>query len=73
MNRATLKVPKGTADRLSGAKLDMSADVGRQLTTGQAIDYLLAYWRITRGQAHLIEWGPDGVPCSPSNATSRPA
>lgn len=68
MNRATLKVPRGTADRLSGAKLGMSADAGRQLTTGQAIDYLLVHWAITRGQRHRIEFGPDGVPYSPSNA-----
>jgi hypothetical protein len=70
MTRATLKVSHETASRLAGAKRAISVDADRNLNTGQAIDYLLVHWAITRGQRHLIEFGADGVPYSPSNATA---
>ena len=68
MDRATLKVSPGTAARLRGAKIGMSADIDQQLTTSQAIDYLLAWWAVTRNQRHLIVIGRDGVPYAASSA-----
>jgi len=70
MNRATLKVSRGTADRLAGAKRGMSVDADRTLTIGQAIDYLLVHWAITRGQYPVIEFGADGVPYWDSDASA---
>lgn len=73
MDRATIKINRDTAGRLSRAKLGMSDDIGYQLNTSQAIDYLLAYWQLTRNQAHLIELGADGVVRSPLASNAQPA
>ncbi len=69
MDRVTVKIEPHIAARLRLAKVSISATVGQQLTTSQAIDYLLSHWAMTRDQHHLLTAGPDGQIVSPSSAT----
>lgn len=60
MDRITVKVDRPVHARLNLAKVGISATVGQQLSTSQAIEYLLEHWAITKGQRHLIQVRPDG-------------
>lgn len=68
MNRATLKVPPITAERLAKLKWPLSAAAGRRLTTGEAIDYLAKYWLDATGKPQLYTAGPDGRPYGQADA-----
>lgn len=60
MDRITLKVDRRIHARLNLAKVGISATMGQQLTTSQAIEYLLEHWALTKDQRHLIVARPDG-------------
>jgi len=60
MERVTVKLDPRIADRVRRAKIQMSAELGHQLTTSQAVEYLLEHWAITREQRHVMTLTPAG-------------